>query len=71
MSRIGKAPIQIPGAVKVNVKGDMVQVEGPKGKLSQSFHPENRSACRANCPAHGHRRADERQNASAVFDLAA
>ncbi|PID86090.1 MAG: 50S ribosomal protein L6 [Chloroflexi bacterium] len=40
MSRIGKAPIQIPGAVKVNVKGDTVQIEGPKGKLSQSFHPD-------------------------------
>lgn len=40
MSRIGKAPIQVPSPVKVNVKGDMVQVEGPKGKLSQTFHPE-------------------------------
>lgn len=40
MSRIGKAPIQIPGPVKVNVKGDTVQIEGPKGKLSQTFHPE-------------------------------
>jgi large subunit ribosomal protein L6 len=40
MSRIGKAPIQVPGPVKVNVKGDTVQVEGPKGKLSQTFHPE-------------------------------
>jgi len=40
MSRIGKAPIQISGSVKVNVKGDTVQIEGPKGKLSQTFHPE-------------------------------
>ena len=40
MSRIGKAPIQIPGPVKVDVRGDTVQVEGPKGKLSQTFHPE-------------------------------
>lgn len=40
MSRIGKAPIQVPGPVKINVNGDTVQVEGPKGKLSQTFHPE-------------------------------
>ena len=40
MSRIGKAPIQVPGPVKINVMGDTVQVEGPKGKLSQTFHPE-------------------------------
>ena len=40
MSRIGKAPIQVPGPVKINVNGDTVQVEGPKGKLSQTFHSE-------------------------------
>jgi large subunit ribosomal protein L6 len=41
MSRIGKAPIQVPSPVKVNVEdGNMVLVEGPKGKLSQTFHPE-------------------------------
>ncbi|MBE2220326.1 MAG: 50S ribosomal protein L6 [Anaerolineae bacterium] len=40
MSRIGKAPIQVPGPVKVNIMGDMVQVEGPKGKLNQAIHPE-------------------------------
>ncbi len=40
MSRIGKAPIQVPGLVKINVNGDTVQVEGPKGNLSQTFHPE-------------------------------
>jgi large subunit ribosomal protein L6 len=34
MSRIGKQPITIPAKVKVEVKGQSVQVEGPKGKLS-------------------------------------
>lgn len=34
MSRIGKQPITIPAEVKVEVKGQSVQVEGPKGKLS-------------------------------------
>jgi large subunit ribosomal protein L6 len=33
MSRIGKQPIPIPPKVKVEVKGQKVFVEGPKGKL--------------------------------------
>ncbi len=33
MSRIGKQPIAIPAKVKVEVKGQQVHVEGPKGKL--------------------------------------
>ena len=34
MSRIGKMPIAIPAKVKVEVKGQKVLVEGPKGKLN-------------------------------------
>lgn len=33
MSRIGKQPIAIPPKVKVDIKGQKVTVEGPKGKL--------------------------------------
>jgi large subunit ribosomal protein L6 len=33
MSRIGKQPVPIPTKVKVNVSGQKVLVEGPKGKL--------------------------------------
>ena len=33
MSRIGKQPVPIPDKVKVEVKGQKVFVEGPKGKL--------------------------------------
>ncbi len=33
MSRIGKQPIAIPPKVKVEVKGQSVHIEGPKGKL--------------------------------------
>lgn len=33
MSRIGKAPVEIPAKTKVEVKGQLVQVEGPRGKL--------------------------------------
>jgi len=34
MSRIGKQPIAIPPKVKVEVAGQQVSVEGPKGKLN-------------------------------------
>jgi large subunit ribosomal protein L6 len=34
MSRIGKQPIAVPPKVKVEVKGQKVSVEGPKGKLN-------------------------------------
>ena len=34
MSRIGKQPIALPPKVKVEVKGQKVLVEGPKGKLN-------------------------------------
>jgi large subunit ribosomal protein L6 len=34
MSRIGKQPIAIPPKVKVDIKGQQVLVEGPKGKLN-------------------------------------
>lgn len=33
MSRIGKQPIVLPPKVKVEIKGQQVHVEGPKGKL--------------------------------------
>lgn len=34
MSRVGKAPVKVLQGVKVEIKGDSVKVEGPKGKLS-------------------------------------
>src|SRR5438552_11120687 len=34
MSRIGKQPVVIPEKVKVDVKGQKVSIEGPKGKLN-------------------------------------
>lgn len=33
MSRIGKKPIAVPAGVKVNIQGNLVSVQGPKGKL--------------------------------------
>ena len=37
MSRIGKLPVVIPDKAKVSVEGNTVRVEGPKGKLEQTF----------------------------------
>ena len=33
MSRIGKKPIAVPSGVKINIQGNLVSVQGPKGKL--------------------------------------
>ena len=40
MSRIGKAPIEIPAGVTVAVEGNVITVKGPKGELKQTFNPE-------------------------------
>ena len=34
MSRIGKAPVEVPGAVNVEISGRLVKVTGPRGELS-------------------------------------
>ena len=39
MSRIGKIPVKIPQGVKVAIGTDTITVEGPKGKLTQQYHP--------------------------------
>ncbi|MFM8274543.1 MAG: 50S ribosomal protein L6 [Gemmata sp.] len=44
MSRIGKQPIAIPAGVKVAVSGSNVKVEGPKGKLELTAHPNMKVA---------------------------
>jgi large subunit ribosomal protein L6 len=40
VSRIGKLPIPIPKGVKIHFDGDVIFVEGPKGKLFQKIHRE-------------------------------
>jgi large subunit ribosomal protein L6 len=37
MSRIGKAPITVPGGVTVDITGQSVTVTGPKGTLSREL----------------------------------
>jgi len=39
MSRIGKIPVKVPKGVKVNFQNEVMTVEGPKGKLTQKYHP--------------------------------
>jgi large subunit ribosomal protein L6 len=39
MSRVGKLPVKVPEKVKVSVDGNLVKVEGPKGKMSFPFNP--------------------------------
>jgi len=34
MSRVGKAPVKLASGVKIDLKGQALKVEGPKGKLS-------------------------------------
>ena len=41
MSRIGKHPIAVPAEVSVQIDaGNVVNVKGPKGNLTQTFHPD-------------------------------
>ena len=39
MSRIGKIPVKVPQGVKITFAGELITVEGPKGKLTQKYHP--------------------------------
>ena len=39
MSRVGKKPIVLPQGTKVTIDGQILTIEGPKGKLSQWFSP--------------------------------
>lgn len=40
MSRIGRAPIEVPSGVTVDIKGNDVTVKGPKGELSRTLPSE-------------------------------
>ena len=40
MSRIGNKPIDLPDGVKAEIAGQLVKVEGPKGKLEREIRKE-------------------------------
>lgn len=62
MSRIGKQPIEIPNGVKVTLaEGNTVTVKGPKGELTQSFHPDMTITVEENV-VHVTRPDDEKQH---------
>ncbi len=48
MSRIGRKPVAIPSGVTVQVAGNSIKVEGPKGKLSIPMLPEVNVAVEGN-----------------------
>lgn len=48
MSRIGRKPVTIQEKVKVSVQNQTVQVQGPKGTLTLSFHPRIKVAVEGN-----------------------
>ena len=39
-SRVGKRPIPIPKGVSVNLSGNRIEVQGPKGKLARELPPQ-------------------------------
>ncbi len=39
MSRVGKKPIQVLSGARIELKDNLVEVEGPRGKLSVPLHP--------------------------------
>ncbi len=40
MSRVGKKPIQVPDKIKISYKNKIIIVEGEKGSLTQTIHPD-------------------------------
>ena len=40
MSRVGNQAIPLPSDVEVQIDGQEVTVKGPRGELSQTFHPD-------------------------------
>lgn len=63
MSRIGKAPINVPGGVDVAIDGASVTVKGPKGTLSRAI-PGAITVRREESQLLVERPNDERQNRS-------
>lgn len=67
MSRVGKTPIEVPPQAKVEIQGEWVRVEGPKGKLAHHL-PQGLTLERAE----GHlqlKRSGEDQSAKSLHGL--
>ena len=40
LSRVGRKPIPVPAGVEIDILANGVTVKGPKGSLTQTYHPE-------------------------------
>jgi large subunit ribosomal protein L6 len=67
MSRIGKMPVVVPAKVKVEIKGQQVLVEGPKGKLN--FELPRRTSAKLDAGSVIISRAGEDAEAKALHGL--
>lgn len=63
MSRIGRKPINIPAGVDVKIDGNVISVKGPKGALTQTFHP-NMTVAVEDGAIHVTRPNDDKENRS-------
>ncbi|MBX2861610.1 MAG: 50S ribosomal protein L6 [Vampirovibrio sp.] len=63
MSRIGKAPIDVPDKVEISLDGNTVTVKGPLGTLTRTFRPEVTIRQDGNV-LHVERQNDQRQSRS-------
>ena len=62
MSRIGRLPIPVPDGVTIDIQGQTVTVQGPKGSLTLTAHPaiqvqveDRRVLCRRSSDEKAHR----------------
>jgi len=69
MSRIGKQPVVIPSGVKVQVQGQLVKVEGPKGKLEVTVHRAMKVAYDDKAKAINVTRPDDERQSRALHGL--
>ena len=62
MSRIGRMPISVPAGVEISIgESNLVTVKGPKGTLTQQFHP-NMTLAMAGTELHVTRPNDLKEN---------
>ena len=66
MSRIGRMPIAVPAGVKIQISPDLVEVQGPKGKMSVKL-PRGISIEQKGAELHAVRQTDQQ---AAVHGLA-
>ncbi len=69
MSRIGKKPVDVPKNVKANVSGQTLVVEGPLGKLEQSFSSNVKVECDTQHQTIQVSRANDSRAAAAMHGL--